>query len=365
MSVTIDSPLADKLDAILSIKESIRDAAGIEEGVPFDGFAAIIEELKNATGGGAGNIEYERGEFEIDNNKISTTNGEGSFSFNYNLSKPPKLILCFQNNYAEAVAHFAWHVGFIYTNRVAVCFRGTSGSNPSVIGPTNATPYDNNVTTGNAYNQVNINTTDKLVEVTKLYSGWRSGIYTWEAYTWTDEDAAESRIGKKAIEILNKTVTEVTEQDIEDLSLSGSGRSNQYMFQNSSTLKKFIGPNFKMGYATFQNCTALEEVVIGWWDAYATSGFDGCTALKKVVAKNGVAIRANSMFNNCTSLKILDFRDFGGVIILDNADTFKSLPSDFKIIVKDELVTQYKAATNWSNYAANIISVLEYENNGT
>ena len=61
----------------------------------------------------------------------------------------------------------------------------------------------------------------------------------------------------------------------------------------------------------------------------------------------------------------MDFRAFGQVIILDLTNAFQNLPSDFKIIVKDELVTQYKEATNWSNYAANIIGVSEYENNGS
>jgi hypothetical protein len=358
MSVDVNSPLDEKLQEILNIKEAIREAAEIEEGVPFDGFAAVIEELKNATGGGVGNIEYNSGEFDLDNTKTSTDTGAGSFTFNYGLSKSPKILICFQKDFTTAKAHLTWHCGFIYTNKIATCYRGTSGTDPGYIGPTDISTYEDGVSNSSEYNKVEIDEENQTISVTKLYRGWRSGAYTWEAYTWADEDAAKSKAGKTAAAIATKTATRIDPDDIDYIGptdLNNAFESTAKIgsigyFQNFASLISFMSTKdqeIKVNAYCFKDCGALEEVSI--YNLTGTQTFVNCTSLKKVTiyAANKDTFGAFGVFYNCKSLKTLDLSGYVGYVVPTlNNQTFTNVTS-CKIIVPDKFYTDWIEASDW------------------
>lgn len=68
----------------------------------------------------------------------------------------------------------------------------------------------------------------------------------------------------------------------------------------------------------------------------------------------------NEMFGYCISLENLVIRWTGGVPRLTSSDAFYYVPSTCNIYVPDDLVDQYKVATNWVMRASQIKPLSEY-----
>ena len=90
--------------------------------------------------------------------------------------------------------------------------------------------------------------------------------------------------------------------------------------------------------------------------------FGECTSLTSIDLPVCTSI-GPSTFENCTTLKSIKLTNATKICTLSNSDAFNNTPIANKagyIYVPDELVEQYKKATNWSVYASQIKPLSEY-----
>ena len=177
-----------------------------------------------------------------------------------------------------------------------------------------------------------------------------------------------------------------------------------YAFYQNPTLQTVVLPNVAaIGFNTFQNCTALTSAVFDKATSVSNNMFSGCTALQTVsfplatmigsaafqnaptgvlafpsvtsvasgaAAQNGpagfdftkkITIPANA-FNSAYNFKHLILRS-SELCPLSNVNAFTNSPIGVGlgyIYVPSDLVDTYKAATNWSTYADQIVPISEY-----
>lgn len=106
----------------------------------------------------------------------------------------------------------------------------------------------------------------------------------------------------------------------------------------------FISCNWLLS-ASFPNLQALESYT-----------FRSCNRLKTAYVPVVTSVGANA-FSGCGSLELVDFSGCTAVPTLDNVNAFASVPTTCEIRVPAALVEEWKAATNWSNFADQIIGV--------
>ena len=93
------------------------------------------------------------------------------------------------------------------------------------------------------------------------------------------------------------------------------------------------------------------------------SAFSDCTSLTNIDLPVCTSI-SSSAFNNCTSLTSIKLANTSKICTLSNSNAFKNTAIANKagyIYVPDELVEQYKKATNWSVYASQIKPLSAYK----
>ena len=101
--------------------------------------------------------------------------------------------------------------------------------------------------------------------------------------------------------------------------------------------------NYRPMYAMFDNCSALEDVVMGQLTSVGSSD------------------EWSYMFSHCTSLKKVDFSGTpNSVPRLNNTNAFNDTNSTFQIVVPDALYSQWIVANNWSQFASQIVKASEY-----
>ncbi len=93
-----------------------------------------------------------------------------------------------------------------------------------------------------------------------------------------------------------------------------------------------------MGSSVFNSCYNLTEVVFP--STLSTSG----------------SIQSYT-FTLCYNILTYDFSHCVGVIPLSNTNAFSTLNPSAKILVPASLEAEWKAATNWSTYASQIVGV--------
>lgn len=108
-------------------------------------------------------------------------------------------------------------------------------------------------------------------------------------------------------------------------------------FYNDDILQKACMPNTvtTIGSSTFYSNTTLTEMF---------------------VPASVTTVQANT-FSNCDGMSVYDFSKHTAVPTLSNVSAFNNIPSDCQIRVPSSLVDTWKAATNWSTYADQIIGV--------
>lgn len=125
-------------------------------------------------------------------------------------------------------------------------------------------------------------------------------------------------------------------------------------------------PTTGHGGGHFQNCTSLKEFT--FQNSHVpTACFSGCTAIEKVdVVGKAVGVATNSVgasaFVNCSNLKALILRNTS-MATLVNVNAFTDSAIAFGtgyIYVPSALVDSYKAASNWSTYAAQFRAIEDY-----
>lgn len=183
----------------------------------------------------------------------------------------------------------------------------------------------------------------------------------------------------------------------------------EYAFSNATSLEEFSAPLLTTlgGSGCFSKCTSLKTVSLPLLTSVEGNTFEKCTNLTNIYAPNMTTLKGSVfrdcsaltaldvskvttisgmyVFKGCSGLSHLDFKSLTGRLnsssgfdgctglkaIVFRSETLISLTSDsFKnsgiangtgyIYVPDSLVEEYKAATNWSNYANQIKPLSEY-----
>ena len=159
----------------------------------------------------------------------------------------------------------------------------------------------------------------------------------------------------------------------------------------------------KLEYNAFKNCTSLQIIDLSNIKEIGTEAFNGCSPLSGDMALLSLEIIGNkafyycskinsftarrlktignSVFQGCTSIKFFEleditsidynaFKDCTGLSYficrantpptLSNASAFTNT-NNCPIYVPDAAVEDYKAATNWKNYASRIKPLSEYQ----
>lgn len=156
-----------------------------------------------------------------------------------------------------------------------------------------------------------------------------------------------------------------------------------HTFDDCHSLANAVIPNSvtSVGSNEFYQCHSLASVVIpNNVTSIASSVFGYCHSLASVAIPNGITSIGHSAFYNCYSLAsivipdsvtnispyafyncygmaIYDFTSHTSIPTLSNTDAFSNIPSDCVIKVPAALYDEWIAATNWSEYASQIVAV--------
>lgn len=130
-------------------------------------------------------------------------------------------------------------------------------------------------------------------------------------------------------------------------------RGNGGVFQNCIKLKNInIQSSINVGSTVFYNCYELEELNLPLVNYIGGLAFYNCRTLKKLVLRINTICKLNSTnaFDGC-------YHILGTVDATYNPEGLK----DGYIYVPDDLVEDYKVATNWAIYASQIKPISELE----
>lgn len=130
---------------------------------------------------------------------------------------------------------------------------------------------------------------------------------------------------------------------------------NANAFHDCSKIEKIEFPLATfVGQWCFQNCTSLTEISFPLLGIVRNNLCNGCPSLRKVNIPMATQIQA-SAFTSTSVLEVVDMSLGSTVATLQNVNAFSKVPSTCRIVVPDALVTSYKTANNWTNFADLII----------
>ena len=147
---------------------------------------------------------------------------------------------------------------------------------------------------------------------------------------------------------------------------------NMNLNNNNINMQELINGNIEelsdraltsIGNYAFYNCTSLTNIDLPVCTSIGYSAFSDCTSLTNIDLPVCTSI-SSSAFNNCTSLTSIKLANTSKICTLSNSNAFKNTAIANKagyIYVPDELVEQYKKATNWSVYASQIKPLSAYK----
>lgn len=240
---------------------------------------------------------------------------------------------------------------------------------------------DSNITASNIKSGVSILGVEGTLEEGITPSGTleitENGTYDVTEYASASVNVASS--SEDVYEgLLNNTITKI-DSNIKSLVA--------YACRGLSKLKTVNLPNAtSIGTYAFYYCTSMTKIEAPKVTSLGTYSFYNCGALTNVNFPVATGIGQNT-FYSCDSLEIADFGVAGTInqagfaycsnlktLILRKTDTICKLATATNafqgsaiangtgyVYVPDELVEEYKVATNWSNYASQIKPLSELE----
>lgn len=135
--------------------------------------------------------------------------------------------------------------------------------------------------------------------------------------------------------------------------LPGSTFANDYRLREVT----FPAGLVSIGSQEFSLCRSLLAADLPEsLETIGVSAFVNCYSLRSVKLRAGITSIGNYAFRYCYNLKVCDCTECTAVPTL-GASVFQSAHADFKILVPSALEEEWKAATNWSSYASQIIGV--------
>lgn len=108
----------------------------------------------------------------------------------------------------------------------------------------------------------------------------------------------------------------------------------------------------------FKGCTSLQRIMLPNTTTILSSDtFSDCYGLTGMVIPQGITKMNYRVFQKCSGAKFYDFTRHASVPAMSATNAFTGIPSDCEIRVPKALADEWKAATNWSTYASNIVGV--------
>ena len=112
-----------------------------------------------------------------------------------------------------------------------------------------------------------------------------------------------------------------------------------------------------IGEEAFYGCRGLTSIEIG--DSVTSIGgyaFAYCSSLTSIVIPDSVTSIGEAAFAYCSNLKQVDLSNSATIPSLRDMRIFNDTHSTLQIKVPANLIDQWKAATNWSEYADKIVT---------
>jgi hypothetical protein len=179
-------------------------------------------------------------------------------------------------------------------------------------------------------------------------------------------------LSAKLKEVVSRTVTEITAEDLEGITNIGNRA-----FMNCDSLTKVTLPDTITNIAggaffgcdklaevnlpdtllsidseAFSECVSLEEIMIpDSVKGIYSFAFSKCTSLKKVTWSAKAPTLYNGCFSGCTSLEYVDFSKCAKVAPLNSINVFSNVPSTCVFYVPEHLINGengWRNASNWS-----------------
>lgn len=186
--------------------------------------------------------------------------------------------------------------------------------------------------------------------------------------------AATIATENKLVQCLNKTITEITEDDLAgainistyafdsctnliNVAIPNSVTNiDHYAFYRCSNLTNITIPNSvtKIGNSTFRLCNSLTNIIIP--DSVTNIGiyaFYNCSGLTSVTIGNGVTSIGDSAFDTCSGLINITLLPTTPPTLGSNVFNYIS-PNAIFTVPKGTL-DAYKTATRWSTYANQMV----------
>ena len=130
-----------------------------------------------------------------------------------------------------------------------------------------------------------------------------------------------------------------------------------YAFNDCYELTSIDIPEVTVIEANAIICSGLTSINVPKVTTIGLGGFSGCTSLPSIVLPCVTTI-GNSAFSRCSSLTSITLS--GSTVCTLGTNVFNDTPiasGTGYIYVPAELVDTYKAATNWSTYASQIVAI--------
>lgn len=187
------------------------------------------------------------------------------------------------------------------------------------------------------------------------------------------EDSLEQRLKNTMVEYTNPNVTQIVnygfagQSNLERVSLPNLQKIGEFGFCDATRLSRINFPSLvSISYQSFRRCSGLGEFITtsAFDSRIDISAFEGCNGLKKIdlyhINKLGISNYALS----CKNLKALIIRNTDFVPPVQQA-SFGDFAANLRagtgyIYVPAAMVDSYKAATNWSTYADQIMAIEDY-----
>lgn len=160
--------------------------------------------------------------------------------------------------------------------------------------------------------------------------------------------------GQAEEDLINLIERDITTLNIPD----GTTKIGNFAVCQCSGLTSITIPNSvtSIGNGAFNGCSSLASITIpNSVTSIGASGFANCDSLTSVTIPSGVTSIGIYSFQNCSSLTSVTVEATTPPTL--NSDVFRNNASGRKIYVPAESVDAYKAATNWSTYAADIEAI--------
>lgn len=135
---------------------------------------------------------------------------------------------------------------------------------------------------------------------------------------------------------------------------------DDYAFNLCNSLTTVIMPSNlnTIGKDGFSGCKALPSISIPDGVAsIASRAFYNCYSVASISIPDSVTSIGASAFGNCYYVSVYDFTKHTSVPELGGTNAFAYIASDCEIRVPAALYDEWIAATNWTEYASNIVAV--------